>query len=157
MRTVSKKTGVSKKVARDRRILAKARREDAEKPVSEGIRLAAKRAGTPVDDAMAEISKAMDARGEALAVLDEVKALHELANLAERLFEGEGRGINLTRDELLGEALLCAREDIDLLSDGAASGCGIDGMHFVRAQNRIDLALKLADYREHFGSKAVSS
>ena len=45
MKKVQQKHVRSKKAARDRRILAKARREDGGKPVSEGIRRAAKRAG----------------------------------------------------------------------------------------------------------------
>jgi hypothetical protein len=49
MRSVSKKTGVSKKAARDRRILAKARREDGGKPVSDGIRRAAEKIGAKLD------------------------------------------------------------------------------------------------------------
>ncbi|HTA90911.1 MAG TPA: hypothetical protein VK745_15075 [Polyangiaceae bacterium] len=46
MSSVSKSRGVSKKTARDRRILAKARKQDsAEKPVSDEIRRAAERGG----------------------------------------------------------------------------------------------------------------
>jgi hypothetical protein len=94
---------------------------------------------------------------EALKVLDEVKALRELVEVAERLFEGEGLGTNLTREEILSEALICAHDDIDLLQDGNEHGVG--SMMFVRAKSRVTLALKLADYRERFGTgeKAVAS
>lgn len=71
----------------------------------------------------------------------------EIVELVQRCFEsGEENG----RDPVtvLREALRSASDDIELLEPGGASEK--PHMAFLRAQQRIKLALKLAEFRERF-------
>ena len=130
MSSVAKKTGVSKKVARDRKILGKAKREDRGKPVSAGIHRAAERTG--------------------IARPGELEALQILANTAERVFEHDGEGSSAP-DAILREALRTAQADIGVMADASFTGLEpVNSMGPLRAQHRNDLALALADYRAQF-------
>ena len=86
MRSVSKKTGVSKKLARDRRMLAKGRREERQEvPISAGIRRAAEKIGAaPSESAKAQpapptVDAALDA--EDAAEKARTKASYEKAGI----------------------------------------------------------------------------
>jgi hypothetical protein len=165
MSSVSKKRETSKKKPADLRLLAKAEREDrGEVAVTAGIHRAAERAGiTPTESAeQAAYARALLDLGypvgsphwagdtKARKAFDELTALRQLADAVEEIFDAEGIH-DKTPAKILEEALRCTKADISLLSDGAASGLGVDGMHFRRAEDRIDLALALAEYRATFG------
>jgi len=121
-------------------------------------RRAADKKPTP-KDVENELKSAADARVEALKVLNEVVALRKLADAVELAFQNEGIG-NPSPNDILREAIRCAKDDFELIGDASESGLGApEGMVFQRAQLRLDLALTLADYRERFGrdGKAVAS
>ncbi|MFZ5895326.1 MAG: hypothetical protein ACOY0T_30000 [Myxococcota bacterium] len=85
-----------------------------------------------------------DADGLPTAV--EVEALRDLASKALRTFERIGSASPDGKEVLL-EALLCARDDIELFENAPPEL----NMAFCRAQYRIDLAIALADYVDEFG------
>ena len=145
MRSVSKKTGVSKKAVRDRRMLAKARREDgAEKPVSSEIRPAAEKigaapsGGATVEPNSREHFEQWTEQRRALEARPVTITLAEACALV-------GRDLEPTRfqEQVFG---VLARE-LDVLSDIGENGSesGFEGWcAFQNLRSRIELAGKIA-------------
>ena len=112
----------------------------AEKPVSEGIRRAAERAG---------IETAHDSTPAGQA---ELASLRIIAASALAEFDATGVSNNDTPAEILEQALLCVDGELDVVTDASALGEKvIEPMVFVRMRRRIRLAIELADHRRLFG------
>lgn len=144
MSSVSKKTGVSKKAVRDRRILAKARREDAGKPASEEIRRAAEKIGaTPSESAKAEpvpgSREDMDqwtAKRNAVASQPVTITLAEACDLV---------GRDLSPTDFQNQVFDVIARELDVLSDLAEHSSGFDGWSALQnLSSRIQLAGKIA-------------
>ncbi len=119
---------------------ARASKARAEKPVSEGIRRAAQRAGIePAHDGTAS--------GQA-----ELASLRIIAASALAEFDATGVSNNDTPAEILEQALLCVDGELDVVTDASSLGEKmIEPMFFVRMRRRIQLAIWLADHRRQFG------
>jgi hypothetical protein len=92
MRSVSNKTGVSKKATRDRRILAKARREEV--PVSAGITKAAERAGI---EPFHDTKRVTIMKGDAEYVVSEIKGAFDDVFGADAYPDGGSRDVCILR------------------------------------------------------------
>ena len=74
----------------------------------------------------------------------------EIVNLAEGAFEFESEGLHQTSPEnVLRDALCAAKEDLAMVS-GGSSGSDHTGAAY-RAELRIDLALKIHEFRKKHG------
>jgi hypothetical protein len=107
MNKIQQKRVISKKAARDRRILAKARREEV--PVSPEIRRAAKRAGIDVDKSHNDSTRVTCMRG------DVELAVSEVSTAFEEIFEAEVFTTDAEHDHLVMCALRRLRNVQNLL------------------------------------------
>ena len=110
------------------------------RPVSDGIRRAAKRAGLePAPDSTVA--------GQA-----ELASLRIVAASALAEFDATGVSNNDTPAEILEQALLCVAGELDVVTDASSLGEKmIEPMVFVRLRRRIRVAIELADHRRQFG------
>ena len=147
MRIVSKKTGVSKKVARVRRMLAKARREDrAEVPISDEIRRAAKRAG--ITPGQLEAAEAVSSP-ESMAEWSAKRAAFANQPLTLTLAEAcDLVAHDLKPSDFQEQVFEVIAREVDTLSDLAEHGSGEAGFDgwcaFQTLCHRIRLAGKIA-------------
>jgi len=156
MKTVSKNSGARKKAARDRRILAKARREDGEgrrtprnpgavRPsISAEIQRAASRAGIKPK------SSPMLLTGRAFAGATRIDPEATVADLLRLMFEAPNRPRgtgNADPDTFVEDVLLCSADEAEIISLAVASDSGIsDELQriMLRANYRAIVALELA-------------
>ncbi|HEY4102541.1 MAG TPA: hypothetical protein VGM44_01575 [Polyangiaceae bacterium] len=144
MSSVSKKRATTKKKPADRRLLAKAAREERELAPQ-------KRVETPVSD---EIQRAAERAGvEPSATVAELESLREVAAAALQSFEARGlMAREWTPASILREALLCAPSDFEVIGDASDVGAGApESMVFRRAVLRVELGIALAEHCEKFG------
>ncbi len=105
---------------------------------TESVRAQLRHEAHNLDDLAARLTPEPETRDAMLK-----DALDVIAAVAD-IFANQGDG-----QDLVGEALRSASDDIELFEYASSNGSGgADSMMYIRAQRRIDLALKLAAFRK---------